>query len=149
MAGSTPRNAGSSGNTLGPHWRWRSVVYLAVGSVFGTLFALLWVQEFGGGLGKALAGVLLVVGYLAGGQFLYDVIWWRWQRWHLLVAANVVAVGIYVVVAGLLAGWYTGPMHGRWGGIELAVLLGLAGGTLLTARWWLRRDRLRAEGWRW
>ena len=150
MARSTAGTAGTAGSALRPHWRWRSVAYLAVGSAFGILFALLWVQEIGGiGLGKALAGVLLLAGYGAGVQFLYDVIWWRWQRWRLLVAANVVAAGVYIVVVGLVTGGYTDPMYGRWGWIELAVLLGLASGTLHTVIWWLRKVRLGAEGWRW
>jgi len=99
-------------------------------------------------VGTALAGGLLVAGYLAGGQFLYDFIWWRWQRWRLLVVASVAAFGVYMLVVGMLTGWYIGPLSGRsWSG--LAVLLGLAGGALLTVIWWLRKDRLRAEGWRW
>jgi hypothetical protein len=138
-----------SGSALQPHWRWRSVASLVVFSVVGTLFALGWVQAVGGiGLDKALAGGLLVAGYLAGGQFLYDFIWWRWQRWRLLVVASVAAFGVYLLVAGLLNSSYTSPLSGRsWSG--LAVLLGLAGGALLTVIWWLRKDRLRAEGWRW
>jgi hypothetical protein len=90
----------------------------------------------------------LVAGYLAGEQFIYDVIWWRWQRWRLLVVASLAAFGVYLLVAGLLSGWYTGPIDGRsW--IGVAVLLGLAGGALYTVIWWLRQDRLRSEGWRW
>ncbi len=138
-----------SESALQPHWRWRSVALLVGLSVFGTLFALGWVQAVGGiGLGKALAGGILVAGYLAGGQFLYDFIWWRWQRWHLLVVASVAAFGVYMLVAGLLIGWYPGPVSGRsW--IGLTVLLALASGALYTVTWWLRKDRLRAEGWRW
>jgi hypothetical protein len=66
---------GRSGSALQPHWRWRSVALRVGLSVFGTLFALGWVQAVGGiGLGKALSSGLLVARYLAGGQFLDDVI---------------------------------------------------------------------------
>jgi hypothetical protein len=113
------------------------------------VFALLFVHEVGGiGLDKALAGSLLVAWYLASGTFLYDLIWWRWQRWRLLVVASaVIASGFYLLCIALLTGWYVGSTFGRWAG--LAMLLGLAAGALSTVTWWLRKQRLAAEGWRW
>jgi hypothetical protein len=148
MARSRSGSSRTARDALQPHWRWRSLAYLVVGSVFGVLFALLWVQSIGGiGLDKAVAGSLLVAWYLASGQFLYDLIWWRWHRWRLLVPTNVVAYSVFVGVTGLLTGWYTGTTLGQW--IGLVIPLGLAIGTLFTLTWWLRKDRLRAKGWRW
>jgi hypothetical protein len=138
----------SPGSALQPHWRWGSVATFAACSVVMSLLALLWVDQFGGRLDELLARGLVLAGYAATVQFCYDVIWWRWQRWRLLVVAHMLECAGFLLVMGLLTSSTMSTLYGRWW-IELPVLGGLAGGLLLTVTWWLRNARLRAEGWRW